>query len=153
MCKGPLIFLLLSLGIHAFGQPDTIHKADSLKLFGSFQDDYGINYRINGKFWDQLAINYHEVLEWNWEEQYILLRNDPDNPGEGGLYSRIDYLFLERMEPYTWAYCLSAFDAPSLEVARENKVADRKHPKTGCNGYPFSRMKRMTEDKNKKWKK
>lgn len=48
---------------------------------------------------------------------------------------------LSDLAPYTWAFCLTAYKAPTAESARATTAANRATPRTGCNGYPFSRMK------------
>lgn len=50
------------------------------------------------------------------------------------------------MAPYTWGYCYSAYNAPSAAVAETVSVANRAIPRTGCNGYPFSRMRALDPD-------
>ncbi|CAN5907988.1 hypothetical protein BH11GEM2_BH11GEM2_35000 [soil metagenome] len=57
------------------------------------------------------------------------------------LWSRIDWIRLE-MAPYEWAFCLSAYAAPTQEAALATTTARRDAPRTGCNGHPFSRMRR-----------
>ena len=48
---------------------------------------------------------------------------------------------LEGMPPYRWGYCYSTWTAASAAVAETVSVARRDTPRTGCNGFPFSRMK------------
>ena len=50
---------------------------------------------------------------------------------------------LPGMPPYEWAFCLSAWDAPTQADAERADIARRDTPKTGCNGYRFSRMRRV----------
>lgn len=73
--------------------------------------------------------------------QYLLVKNDDNNPSEKGLYSRIDYMQFKDMEPFTWGFCLTVYDAKDTSVAMKVPSANRDIPKKGCNGYPFSRMK------------
>jgi hypothetical protein len=47
------------------------------------------------------------------------------------------------MEPYTWGYCFTVYNAVDTMTALQKAAADRNNPKKGCNGYPFSRMKRI----------
>jgi hypothetical protein len=35
-------------------------------------------------------------------------------------------------------FCLTIYDASTLEKAKAAIIADRKNPKTGCSGFPFS---------------
>jgi len=48
----------------------------------------------------------------------------------------------ENMVPYTWGFCLTAYDAINKEAAENIATTDRKNPRQGCNGYPFSRMRK-----------
>lgn len=110
-------------------------------VIGSFTDDYSIEYVISEDlFLQKPNIRYH-ILEWSPSQQYLIARNDSANSYDAGLYSRIDWVKLPNMEPYQWGFCLSAYNAPSADSARAVDIVDRENPKTGCNGYPFSRMK------------
>ena len=109
---------------------------------GSFKDDYGIRYTINDTLWTQHPKTSYHILKWNVKEQYLIAKNGPNNPSEAGLYTRIDYMTFENMEPYTWGFCLTAYNAPSDTAAEAVAAADRKNPRKGCNGFPFSRMKK-----------
>jgi hypothetical protein len=118
---------------------------DSLSdhLKGDFKDDYGIRYSISDRLWiQQPNIKYH-IIRCNTKEQYIIARNDHQNPGEAGLYTRIDYISFPGMAPYLWGFCLTAYHAKTDSLAERTASADRKNPKKGCNGFPFSRMKKM----------
>jgi hypothetical protein len=46
------------------------------------------------------------------------------------------------MAPFLWGFCLTTYDAKTIEEAQTKAKADRANPRKGCNGYPFSRMKR-----------
>ena len=108
---------------------------------GNFTDDYKIQYTITDSLWIQHpGIKYH-IIYLNIEEGYLLAQNDENNPGDKKLFTRIDFMKFEKMEPYRWGFCLTTYNASTPEEALKNK-ADKKNPKTGCNGYPFSRMKR-----------
>ena len=112
------------------------------KLQGNFEDDYGIRYNINDTLWTQFPnIKYHIII-WNTAEQYLLARNDNKNPSEAGLYTRIDYMSFSNMEPFLWGFCLTVYNATTIEEARTKAKADRQNPRKGCGGFPFSRMKR-----------
>lgn len=71
----------------------------------------------------------------------MIAQNDLDNPGDGGLWTRIDWLPLRGMSPWEWGFCLSAYKAVSAAAAESTRVARRETPRTGCNGHPFSRMR------------
>ncbi|MBS1729422.1 MAG: hypothetical protein JSS67_01455 [Bacteroidetes bacterium] len=111
-------------------------------LNGNFSDDYDIQYTINDTVWLQYPNTKYHILFVDTNAQYILAKNDINNPTDKALYTRIDFMYFQKMSPYTWGYCLSVFNAHSLEEAREKAAADRSNPRTGCNGYPFSRMKK-----------
>lgn len=111
-------------------------------LLGSFQDDYGSTYTITNKDWMQGKSTKYKLLQYNKAENYIIAKNDAANPSHSGLYTRIDIMYFTNMEPWHWGYCLTAFKANTKQEAITTVAADRKNPRVGCNGYPFSRMKR-----------
>ena len=75
--------------------------------------------------------------------QYLLVQNDKANKTDGGLFTRIDYMNFTGMEPFRWGFCLTIYNANTLEKAKATAIADRKNPKVGCSGFPFSRMKKL----------
>lgn len=111
-------------------------------MLGNFQDDYGIRYTISDTTWIQHSkIKYH-LLKYDSSEQYFIARNAVTNPGEPGLYTRIDVMPFNSMEPWGWGFCLTTYNAKTSKEAITKQVADRSNPRKGCGGYPFSRMKR-----------
>ncbi len=111
-------------------------------FYGDFTDDYGIRYSISDTAWLQHPrIKYH-ILYWNKKEQYLIAKNDQGNPSEPGLYTRIDYMTFQNMEPFEWGFCLTVYNANTKKEAVTKAIADRQNPKIGCGGFPFSRMKR-----------
>lgn len=112
-------------------------------LLGSFTDDYQGTYVITPTLWRHGTRLAYEIVAWHPDSQYLIARNAQTNPREGGLWTRIDWMPLDGMPPYTWAYCLSAFKAPTRDSAQATRVAQRATPRTGCNGFPFSRMRRV----------
>jgi hypothetical protein len=109
---------------------------------GTWSDDYEINYKIDDQTWEMGSeITFH-VIEWNDNENYIIVENDKSNAFNAGQYSRIDYIFLNDMKSYEWAFCLTAYDKATEGDARNTSAADGENPKSGCNGFPFSRMKK-----------
>jgi hypothetical protein len=140
-----LAFFLLFLSIIGIGDKKPAHRADDkipAMFKGNFVDDYGIRYTVNDTLFMQLPRTKYHIIKWNVKDQYIVARNDDQNPGEGGLYTRIDYMQFSNMEPWKWGFCLSVYDAKTDLIAEETAKTDRKNPMKGCNGYPFSRMKR-----------
>jgi hypothetical protein len=121
----------------------TRHSDTSSMFTGNFTDDYGIKYTITDTLWIQQPRTRFHIIKWNKKEQYLIARNDVKNPGEGGLYTRIDFMQFTGMAPWLWGYCLTVYDAKTDTAAEAVAIADRKNPRKGCNGYPFSRMKRV----------
>lgn len=113
-------------------------------LLGEFEDDYGVIYTISDSI---LTMEDHTMLhisEWNIKEQYFVGQNDSLNPYDPLLFTRIDWMKFENMAPFEWGFCMSAYNAPSLDSAKIVPTANREIPKTGCGGYPFSRMKSLS---------
>lgn len=110
---------------------------------GVFSDDYGIRYTITDTVFSMEGSAKYHILTWNERDQYLLARNDSSNKTDKGLYTRLDYMKFAGMEPYTWGYCFTVYNAVDTVTALRQAAADRNNPKKGCNGYPFSRMKRI----------
>ena len=117
-------------------------------LLGHFTDDYGSSYTITKKLWKHGTKAQYHLLQYNKEGQFFIARNDKDNPSDPGLYTRIDIIYFEGMEPWRWGYCLTAYKATTMMEAQNTTSTDRTNPRKGCNGFPFSRMK-PTEVKQK----
>ena len=115
-------------------------------MYGRFVDDYGSRYEITTSTWRQGTKAEYAIQKWNVAGQYLIAQNNGANASDGGLWTRIDWIRLDGMAPYTWAYCYSAYKAPTPEAAESVSIADRSRPKTGCNGFPFSRMKSRVLD-------
>lgn len=111
-------------------------------LLGDFVDDYGSTHVVTEQLWVHDADARYHITQWNPEQHYLLARNDPGNPSDGNLWTRIDWILISDGGPYTWAFCLSAYDAPTAAVA-EAAHADPERPKRGCNGFPYTRMLRQ----------
>ncbi|GAB3923560.1 hypothetical protein GCM10028827_10350 [Mucilaginibacter myungsuensis] len=131
--------LILALGETSFAQ-DKLDKVPPMVL-GNFTDDYGIKYAISDTLWQQLPRTKFHIIRWNVAQQYLIAKNDEANPGDRGLYTRIDFMHFDGMDPWKWGYCLTAYNAKSDKDAEAVAAADRANPKKGCGGYPFSRMK------------
>ncbi|MFD0941394.1 hypothetical protein [Pedobacter boryungensis] len=134
-------FLFLMFPLYLFGQ-QTRSKAPEFAL-GNFIDDYGITYSINDTLWVQNPTSKYHILKWNLEKQYLVAKNDVANKTDGNKYTRIDYMTFTGMEPWKWGFCLTVYDAPTDSIAEQTAYVDRQNPKKGCNGYPFSRMKKI----------
>jgi hypothetical protein len=118
-------------------------KSLPVLLKGTFEDDYGITYTINDTLWIQHPGAKYHIINCDTTEQYLLVQNDKANKTNGGLFTRIDYMNFTGMEPYRWGFCLTIYDATTLEQAKATIIADRKNPRIGCSGFPFSRMKKL----------
>ena len=109
---------------------------------GEFVDDYDISYQIDSSLFIISPNDRFHIVKWNPVDNYFLVQNDSLNTYAPGLFGRIDVMNFEAMAPYTWGFCMIAYEAKSLSAA-EQSVSDRAHPKTGCSGFPFTRMKRV----------
>ncbi len=117
-------------------------KVMPVLLSGNFTDDYDIQYSINDSLCIQYPNSKYHIISCDTIAKYILAKNDANNPGDTGLYTRIDYMYLQNMKPYKWGFCLTVYNAATLAEAKNKAAADRNNPMKGCNGYPFSRMKK-----------
>ena len=117
-------------------------KVIPVLLSGNFADDYDIQYSISDSVWVQFPNTKYHIIAVDSSAQYILAKNDSNNPGDAGLYTRIDYMYFQNMKPYIWGFCLTVYNAKTLEEAKIKAIADRNNPMKGCNSYPFSRMKK-----------
>ena len=131
--------------------PDSTSKNDVRTLtpdgppalvLGDFEDDYGARFSITAQDFFQRARNHFRIVQWNVRGQYFVAQNDSLNPSDPNKWTRIDWLTLTGMAPFDWAFCFSAYNANTRAEAEATSTANRNAPKTGCNGFPFSRMKR-----------
>jgi hypothetical protein len=147
--KHLIIFLLLTVACKAPQKvtPQSTNPIPPLPgiITGNFTDDYGIRYAITDTLWLQQPSIRYRILQVDTVQQFLLARNDLRNPTDKGLYTRIDYMQFNNMEPYRWGFCLTVYNAKSDSLAAAAQPADRQNPRKGCNGFPFSRMKRTVE--------
>lgn len=135
-------------GSPSTGQRDSNsqHSAPQLVL-GSFEDDYGIRYSVTDSSWRQLPGPAMSVVEWDSAAQFVIVQNAAADSATDAIlspqFTRIDWRPLRGFPPYTWAYCYTVYDAETLGQARNADPPVRETPRTGCNGFPFSRMQRM----------
>ena len=113
-------------------------------LLGHWADDYGSRHVIADSLWTHEGANRYEILRWDSAGQFAIARNASTNRGQPGLFTRIDFLLLEgaAMAPYVWAFCLTVWDAPSADSAANVRTARRDTPRSGCGGFPFTRLRR-----------
>lgn len=114
-------------------------------LLGGFVDDYGGSHDISDTLWRHGQAARYQIVRWDTAGRFLIARNDEANPSDGGLWTRIDWMPLEAMAPYRWAFCMSAYRAPTADSAAAVSIADRTTPRTGCNGFPFTRMRVATD--------
>jgi hypothetical protein len=119
-----------------------VEVADSATL-GEFQDDYGGRHTISTTLWVHRPRARYHIRRWNVAQQYLIAQNDSSNASDPGRWTRIDWMTLSSMPPYTWAFCLSAYAAATAAAAESTQIARRDTPRTGCNGFPFTRMMRV----------
>ena len=110
-------------------------------MLGDFADDYGGSFSISSTEFVQLPRGRFRIVQWNAAQQYFIAHNDSLNRAHPGRWTRIDWLPLTEMEPYTWAFCFSAYKAGTRAEAESTAMAKRDTPRTGCAGFPFTRMK------------
>jgi hypothetical protein len=110
-------------------------------LLGRFDDDYGGVHEVLPAEWRQGMRARYRILEWHVADRYLLAVNDSGNPSDPGRFTRIDWITLGDMPSYTWAFCFSAYKAATLAEARATRVARPETPRTGCNGFPYSRLR------------
>lgn len=122
---------------------------DSLPTFliGKFEDDYGVNYQIDQQVFRLLPNDKFHIISVNKAEGFLILQNDSLNTYAPSLFTRIDYQKLEDMKPYEWAFCFSSFKEASIKNATNRVNTQKTDLMTGCNGFPFSRMKKSSKFK------
>lgn len=112
-------------------------------VVGSFIDDYGGHHTISAKEWKQ-GDDLYDIVQWNADARYLIAENNSSSPVSLGRWTRIDWLRLDGMPPYTWAFCFSAYEMKTAAAAESSMVAKADTPRNGCNGYPFTRMRALT---------
>jgi hypothetical protein len=122
----------------------TIDSTPPVMLLGDFIDDYDGRFSISATEFVQRPRNRYLITAWRPSKQYLIALNAESNPSASGKWTRIDWVRLDSMPPWEWAFCFTIYDAPSAEAAEATVAADRGNPRVGCNGHPFSRMKRVS---------
>jgi hypothetical protein len=112
---------------------------------GSFVDDYEVRHVISDSLWILGFRDRYHIVVSSDSARYLIAWNDSANTSDPGKWTRIDWMVLP-MPPYEWAFCLIEYQAGSRALAEASTGADRDHPRTGCNGFPFSRMRRASPD-------
>ncbi len=114
-------------------------------MLGSFVDDYDVRYRVTPDLFLHGMRTRYEIAEWHVDERYFIARQRADSTGRSP-WVRVDWMEFTGMPPYTWGYCFTKYDATSAASARAAAPARRDTPRTGCGGFPFSRMRRVERD-------
>jgi hypothetical protein len=113
-------------------------------LRGTFEDDYGSRYELSAERFVHGTRSVYHIVEWHVAERFFVAQNAAENPSDGGLWTRIDWLTFTDQGPFGWGYCFTTYRAATREAARDTPPADRRAPRSGCNGFPFSRMRRAS---------
>jgi hypothetical protein len=124
----------------------TAQAAPPELVLGVFKDDYKTTHSISAKEWRHGESAIYQIVEWHPDQQFFVARNGDKNPSDPGKWSRVDWVESRTTDGqinYEWAYCMSAYDAPTQAAARVVTTAKRDTPRTGCNGFPFTRMARV----------
>lgn len=143
MRPAPWCLILSALIIPSVLEAPPVMVPDLLR--GSFVDDYQVSHTISDSLWTLGSRDRYHIVVSNDSARYLIARNDSGNTSDPGKWSRIDWMVLP-MPPYEWAFCLIEYKAESRDLAEANTSADRDHPRSGCNGFPFSRMRRAIAD-------
>lgn len=115
-------------------------------LLGDFIDDYNTRYGITADRFREGRTTYR-IVEWHPAAQFLLAQQTDSTGATVARWSRFDWVMLPDQGAYRWGYCHSAWRAPSLDSARHTLVVNRDNPRRGCNGNPFTRMRRETAER------
>lgn len=128
--RHPLLPLLLLTSPLAGQSPTSIR--------GEWLDDYGSRHRITDSTWQHHS-NLYRIVRHEAEAGFVVAWQDRGDSTPS--WTRIDLIRLDSMPPWRWGFCLTTWTAPSADSAAATTPADRQHPRTGCGGFPFTRMK------------
>lgn len=124
--------------------PTTLAAQAPADFLGAWTDDYGSTHEVSDSLWVQHGTQRYEIVRWDSAGAFAIARNAASNKSDGGRFTRIDWLRLEGMAPYTWAFCLTTWDAPTADSALRTPPARRGSPRTGCGGFPFTRLRKAS---------
>jgi hypothetical protein len=139
------------------GQVAQVGQVAPAFMLGVFNDDYAEQHTISASTWMHGTRIRYNIVEWHADKQFLIAQNDPGNRADGGKWSRFDWTQLPpstSLGPggvagsgptFTWAFCMTAYDEPTREAALAKDIAKRDTPKTGCNGFPFTRMSKAAK--------
>jgi hypothetical protein len=129
------------LAIAILGSALVSHQGSHPMPRGRFIDDYNGSHEVTDSIWHQGRGAVYRIVKWDSAARYVIAQNGAANPSDPLKWTRIDWIYLDGMPPYTWAFCFSAFNAPTADSAEATRVARPDTPRTGCNGFPYSRLK------------
>ncbi len=142
VARAALLAILLALAMAcAPRQRGAVSNRAPAVVQGAFVDDYGQRYTISDTIWQHGSAARYHVVRWDAVGKFAIAQNDPTNPGDGNKWTRIDWIELPHQTPYSWGYCYTAYQASSVADAIAAPPVDRTTPRTGCNGFPFTRMR------------
>ncbi len=144
------LFLVLSIcfSLNCGNQNKTENRSKSSTpqfMSGTFEDDYGIQYSVSDSLFILLPNDIYHIKKWDLGQQFLIAQNDSANSYDPGKWTRIDWIELENMSPFDWAFCLSVFNAETAMEAENSATVNPEIPRTGCNDFPFSRMKQIAQ--------
>ena len=142
-CLAVLLPAVASAGLAACRTVDraAADRTPPPEMLGAFGDDYGHRFTITPSRWLQHPAMRYEIVAWHPAGRYLIARAPSDSTGRPVRWARIDWVAMPPSQaPYTWAFCISAYDAPTRAVAESTREARPETPRTGCNGFPYSRM-------------
>jgi hypothetical protein len=140
------LFVLAIAGIAGAATVDAVVAPQQAPPFpiGAFEDDYGGRHTVSATEWQQGSSARYRIVRWDSAQRFLVAQNGEGNPSSPGRWTRIDWILLDGMPPYTWAFCFSAYDAPTADSAAATRIARPETPRTGCNGFPYSRLKPLS---------
>ncbi len=123
---------------------ESVRMAQSFHPTGMFEDDYNIRYEVSDTSWSQHpGSRYRIVTAADMNRVLFLLQPASDSTADR--WTRVDWTHFEGMAPWTWGFCYTAWDLPTMDAALASEPADASTPMTGCGGFPFSRMRVLPE--------
>ena len=141
------LVLLTLLNISCVAGSKYKHESLPTFLVGEFEDDYGVHYQIDQQVFRLLPNDKFHIISVNKADGFLILQNDSLNTYAPSLFTRIDYQKLNDMKPFEWAFCFSSFKEESVKNAINKVNTQKTDLMKGCNGFPFSRMKKSGNTK------
>lgn len=109
---------------------------------GRFVDDYGSTHEVSATEWLHGSYTRMRIRAWHPSKRYLLAQTVASAPTDSSAerWVRLEWIPLE-MAPWSWAYCLIAYDAQTAAEAEANESARPETPRTGCGRFPFTRLR------------